>query len=74
MNREVSEDIFNIQIRMFRLFQISEELNAKDTEAIFVKYEVFDYIETCYEEYHVQGDETNLADIYAYLKQKGWQK
>lgn len=72
MKREVSEDIFDIQIRMFRQFQMKQNLSAKETEYIFLKYDVFEYIETCYEEYHVQGDETNLEDVYRYLNLKGW--
>ncbi|MGN0384898.1 MAG: DUF3791 domain-containing protein [Lachnospiraceae bacterium] len=74
MKREVSEDIFEIQIRLFRQFQTNENLSAKDTEDVFQRYDVFEYIKICYEEYHVQGDEANLADIYKYLHRKGWRK
>lgn len=74
MKKEVYDDLFNIRIRLFRLFQIKEKLSAKETEDIFLKYALFDYIETCYEEYHVQGDEANLNDIYKYLEVKGWHK
>jgi len=74
MKQYVNDDLFNIKIRLFRLFQIKEKLSAKETEHIFLKYGLFDYIETCYEEYHVQGDDTNLNDVYKYLAARGWQK
>ena len=74
MNKEKADDIFQIQIRLFRQFQTNEHLNANDAEAIFQKYDVFEYIKICYEEYHVQGDDANLCDLYQYLKGKGWQR
>ena len=74
MNRQIKDDIFNIQTRLFRLFQVKENLSPEDTTTIFKKYDLFSYIETCYEEYHVQGDETNLKDLYKYLKNRGWSK
>lgn len=70
----VADDLFSIQIRLFRLFQLTEKISVEKAEAIFTKYNVFDYIATCYEEYHVQGDDTNLTDIERYLKNKGWNK
>jgi len=74
MKRDLSNDIFNISVRLFREFQLKEKLSAKDTVDIFNKYRVFDYIETCYELYHVQGDDANLSDIIDYLNSKGWKK
>lgn len=74
MKREVLDDVFSIQIRLFRLFQLKEKLNAAQTEKMFQQYDVFKYIEICYEEYHVQGDDANLADIYHYLENKGWKR
>ncbi len=74
MNREKADDLFQIQIRLFRRFQVNENLSAKNAEAVFQKYDVFEYIKICYEEFHVQGDDANMDDLYQYLKKKGWRR
>jgi len=65
------DDIFLIQIRLFRLAQQRWKKTAEECEAIFTKNDINKYIATCYEEYHVQGDEANLNDIEAYLQNRG---
>lgn len=65
------DDIFMLQVRLFRLAQLKWDKSAEECEQIFKKYGLNEYIETCYEEYHVQGDEANLADLEQYLKVKG---
>lgn len=65
------DNLFFMQVRLFRLAQIRWKKEVADCEDIFDKYEVNDYIETCYEEYHAQGDEANLDDIEKYLYNKG---
>ncbi|WP_028242863.1 DUF3791 domain-containing protein [Pseudobutyrivibrio ruminis] len=65
------DDIFMLQVRLFRLAQLKWNKSAEECEQIFKKYGLNEYIETCYEEYHVQGDEANLADLEHYLKVKG---
>lgn len=74
MNRASSEDLLFIQMRLFHYFQVKENISVEETEKIFKKYDVFDYIKACYEEYHMQGDETNLYDIKLYLRRKGWKR
>ena len=65
------DDIFMLQVRLFRLAQLKWDKSAEECEKLFKKYDLNEYIETCYEEYHVQGDEANLADLEHYLKVKG---
>ncbi|SFH92390.1 Protein of unknown function [Pseudobutyrivibrio sp. OR37] len=65
------DDIFMLQVRLFRLAQLKWDKSAEECEQIFKKYGLNEYIETCYEEYHVQWDEANLADLEHYLKVKG---
>jgi len=65
------DNLFFMQVRLFRLAQVRWNKKVADCVDIFDKYEVNDYIETCYEEYHVQGDEANLDDIEKYLYNKG---
>lgn len=44
LNKIQEEDLFRIQVRLFRLFQIKFNLDANTTEKIFKKYDIFDYI------------------------------
>lgn len=72
MKKDVFEDLFAIQTRLFRMFQLRNGYSTKEAGSIFLQYDVFGYIEACYEEFHVQGDEANFADIERYLLGKGW--
>ena len=65
------DDLFLIQIRLFRCAQEEWNLDAQKCSDIFNKYNVYDYIKTCYEFFHIQGDQANLDDIAKYLKAKG---
>ena len=72
MSREQQRDLFQIQARLFREFQLKFKLSAKECAEVFAMYNLYDYIRDCYEEYHVQGDEANLADLEDLLFKKGW--
>lgn len=72
MGLNYKDDLFMLQVRLFRLAQIRWNLESSECEDIFNKYEINKYIETCYEEYHVQGDEVNIEDIEHYLKKRGY--
>ena len=65
------DDIFMLQVRLFRLAQLKWDKSAEECEQLFKKYDLNEYIEACYEEYHVQGDEANLADLEHHLNVKG---
>ena len=69
--KEKADDLFLIQIRLFRLFQSKWNLDEQKCSELFNKYKIYDYIETCYEFFHVQGDDANLADIEQYLENNG---
>lgn len=64
------DDIFMLQVRLFRLAQLKWNLTPEECDRIFRKYSINSYIETCYEEYHVQGDEANLHDIESYIENR----
>lgn len=72
MTAEQEEDLYQIQVRLFRLFQLNENISMAECSKIFKKYDVYSYIETCYEIYHMQGDEANLTDIKNYLNAQGY--
>lgn len=65
-------DLFMLQVRLFRAAQLEWNLSAKECSALFNRYNIYDYIKDCYGFYHIQGDATNLADIKNFLLTKGW--
>ena len=71
VGKKKADDLFLIQIRLFRLAQDRWNIDEEKCSDIFNKYKIYDYIETCYDFFHIQGDETNLADIELYLKNNG---
>ena len=62
------EDIFMLQVRLYRMLQNRLGLSSVECNDVFDKYGLFDYIVQCYEEYHMQGDEANYADMLEYLR------
>ena len=70
-NIKQQDDIFLLQVRLFRLAQLKWNVDAKKCSEIFNKYKIYDYIETCYDFYHIQGDEANFDDIMKYLDNIG---
>lgn len=66
------EDLYQIQVRLFRLAQLKWNLSAAECSEIFKKYDIYGYIQTCYEIYHIQGDDANLTDIENYLLNLGY--
>lgn len=71
-NAERKEDLFMLQVRLYRMLQSQKGLSADECNSVFERYGVFDYISQCYEEYHMQGDEANFEDVLEYLRGKGF--
>ena len=61
-----------LQVRLYRMLQIRLGLSPVECKEVFDKYGLFDYIAECYEEYHMQGDAANYADVLEYLKGQGY--
>ena len=71
MNKQEKQELFMLQVRLFRQAQIAWNLSARECSQLFTRYDVYGYIAACYGFYHVQGDEANLADIKDFLAHKG---
>ncbi len=69
---ERNKDLFMLKVRLYRFAQIRWNLSAEECNRIFERYDIDGYIDACYEEYHVQGDEASIRDIESYLKNKGY--
>ena len=62
-----TNDLFMLQVRLFRLAQQVWNMSAAECSELFEKYDIYNYISICYEEFHVQGDDANLSDIKRYI-------
>ena len=65
------EQILYMQTRLTRLSSEKRHKSLAEPVGIFNRYGVPEYIENCYELFHVQGDEATFEDIETYLRTKG---
>ena len=71
MNEIQKEDLYQIQVRLFRLAQLKWNIPAAKCSKLFKKYDIYGYIETCYEILHTQGVEAWFKDFEKYLEDLG---
>jgi hypothetical protein len=64
-------EVLDMQIRVFRKFQMRHHLKPKDALRIFEANDILGFISECYELLHVSGDEYVLNDIDAILAKQG---
>jgi hypothetical protein len=64
-------EVLYMEIRLVGAFSEKYKLTRAAVNEIFSKYKIWQYIESCYEVFHLNGDEYNLDDISEYLKGKG---
>lgn len=62
------EQILYMQARLTRIAAERWQKSLSEVVSIFNRFGVLQYIESCYELLHVQGDEANFADIECYLR------
>ena len=66
----INELVF-MEIRLIRAFCERYRMRISQANQLFIQYNIWDYIESCYDVLHMNGDEYNLNDICSILKQKG---
>lgn len=64
-------EVLDMQIRVFRKFQMRHHLKPKDVLRIFEANDILGFISECYELLHVSGDECVINDIDSILQNKG---
>ena len=64
-------EVLYMEIRLVGAFSEKYKLTMAAVNEIFSKYKIWQYIESCYEVFHLNGDKYNLDDISEYLKGKG---
>ena len=62
-SQERKDDLFLIQVRLFRMAQQKWNLSASECDDMFREYAINDYIAICYEEFHTQGDEAMMSVV-----------
>lgn len=67
---ELSEKTY-MKVRLFRLAQKRWHLDFKQCSELFNHYHLYDVIDELYEEFHVQGDETNLDELQEIIEKQG---
>lgn len=65
------EQILYMQARLSRVAAERLHKTLAQVMTLFTRYGVLEYIEDCFELFHVQGDEANFEDIEHYLHTKG---
>lgn len=65
------EQILYMQTRLTRAAAERWQKTLAEAVDIFNRFGVLQYIEECYELFHVQGDEANIEDIECYLRARG---
>lgn len=65
------QQIIYMQARIIRL--ASEEWNKpiENIALLFAKHNVLQYIERCFDLFHLEGDEAILEDVTSYLNKRG---
>ena len=65
------QQIIYMQTRIIRLASEEWSKSVGIIARLFAKYEVLQYIEECFDIFHVEGDQAVLEDVTTYLKNKG---
>ena len=65
------QQILYMQIRLVRLASNYWGKTMDATALLFKEFNIFKYIEDCFEIFHTEGDEAIFEDIQQYLANKG---
>lgn len=64
-------EILYMETRVFRAFCHRMKMTAKKANELFNTYNIWSYIEECYDTLHLSGDECVLDDIEQILATRG---
>lgn len=64
-------EIAFMQARLVRMAAEKWHKTTAECAAVFEEFHVYEYIESLYELFHVQGDEADFEEIQAYLEKQG---
>lgn len=64
-------DIADMQCWVFRMAQTKWKMTAKDCADLFKKYNLWGFIENCYDSLHLNSYACALAEVEELLKHRG---
>ena len=65
------QQIIYMQVRIMRLASEAWNLTIETISEIFSKFDVLQYIKSCFGIFHVEGDDAIFDDVTAYLENRG---
>lgn len=65
------DEVLFMQMRLFRMYRERAGLSARACNALFERRGIWDFIASCYDYLHLEGDDAVLADIEAKLAYEG---
>ena len=64
-------EVLYMEIRLFREFCRKYHISNKQANSIFKDNKIWEYLESCYDTLHMNGDDYILADVTNILEKKG---
>ena len=65
------DEVVFAQTRLFRIFCTRTGLSPQDGNSLWSRFDIWDFVEACYDSLHMSGDDAALEDIFAVLRFKG---
>lgn len=65
------DEVLFMQMRLFRLFCERTGLSSREGNALWNDHDIWDFVESCYDVFHIEGDEAILNDIFTKLTHEG---
>jgi hypothetical protein len=65
------EEIVFMQVRLLRIASEEWQIPIQRVSLLFDKYNIFKFIEECYDVFHMEGDDAVFDEIKMVLKGKG---
>ncbi len=66
------DEVLYMEARIIRQFCQKYDMAPKAVNELFEKFQIWDYIESCYDSLHTAGDEYVLSEISDILRGKGF--
>ena len=65
------DEVLYMEIRVFSQYCEKMHMEPRDANRLFNLYHIWDYIESCYDNLHLSGDDCVIEDIQAIIDQQG---
>lgn len=66
-----ADAVLNMQITLIPILTKSWSISFQQLKDLFVKYDILEYIDTCYEQFNSAGNQGIIDEIEEYIKLQG---